>query len=131
MRWNRPPDVQGGPFNQRMVYLTAGVPPTLAKQAEVFISGRIKRGESLASGSSGWSLRLADGSEVQAIEPAEYWQKQEQDQQEGRGAAILKPYLSGRMLCGRGIYQGAIGKSLDGGGPVPLVEMLFAIDRAR
>jgi len=131
MRWNRPPDVASGPFNAKMVYLSSSVPADLPKQSEVFISGKIKRGQSLSSGSSGWSLKMKDGSEVQVIEPSDYWEKQEQTQQEGGSASIVKPYTPGRTFCGRGIYQGPIGKSLDDGQSVPLVEMLFGMDRAR
>jgi len=130
MRWNRPPDVASGPFNTKMVYLSSSVPADLAKQSEVFVSGKIKRGQSLSSGSSGWSLKMKDGSEVQVIEPSDYWEKQEQAQQEGGAAAIVKPYTPGRTFCGRGIYQGRIGKSLDGQ-TVPLVEALFGMDRAK
>jgi hypothetical protein len=135
MRWNRPPDVQGGPFNQKMTYLSGQVPPDLPKGSEVFIFGTIQRGESLPSGAWGWSLKMSDGSEVQAIEPAEYWQKQEQQQdpqqQKEGAAAIVKPNEPGRKLCGNGIYQGTIGKSIKGAGDVPLVSVLFAIDRRR
>ena len=129
MRWNRPPDVQAGPFGQKMVYLTAGIPADLPKQSEVFVSGIIKRGEPLSSGSSGWSVRMRDGAEVQAIEAAEYRQKQEQIQQEGGGAAFVQPYVPGRAFCGYGIYQGQIGKALEGNANVPLVSILFALDR--
>jgi hypothetical protein len=136
MRWNRPPDVQAGPFSQKMVYLSGQVPPDLPKGSEVFILGTIERGEALPSGAWGWSLKMSDGSELQAIEPAEYWQKQEQQQdpqqqKEGGAAAIVKPNDPGRKLCGNGIYQGMIGKSLKGGGSAPLVSVLFAIDRRR
>ncbi len=131
MRWNRPPDVKSGPFEQRMVYLSASIPADLPKQSEVFFSGVIERGESLPSGGSGWSLKMKDGSELQAIEPVEYRQKQEQLQQEGGAAAFVKPYVIGRTLCAYGIYQGAIGRSLDQQRPVPLVSVLFAIDRRR
>lgn len=131
MRWNRPPDVPGGPFNMKMIYLSAGIPGDLPKQSEVFISGTIERGESLPSGAWGWSLKMSDGSEVQAIEPAEYWEKQEQTQQEGGAAAIVKPNAPRRKLCAYGIYQGLIGKSLQGDRNVPLVSVLFAMDRRR
>jgi hypothetical protein len=136
MRWNRPPDVAGGPFDKKMIYLTSTFPADLPKESEVFLSGKIERGSALPSGSAGWSIRLRDGTEVQAIEPAEYWQQQEQSQQEqnpedGGGAAIVKPFIAGRTLCGRGIYQGRIGKGLKGGEAVPLVSILFAIDRRR
>jgi len=131
MRWNRPPDVKGGPFNERMVYLSSGVPAGLPNQSEVFIDGTIQHGQSLSSGAWGWTLRMGDGSELQAIEPAEYWQKQEQEQQGEKTAAIVKPYAPGRRLCGYGIYQGQVGRALNGTGNVPLVSVLFSIDRRR
>lgn len=131
MRWNRPPDVKGGPFNEKMVYLTSDIPADLPKQSEVFIVGTIEHGQLLPSGAWGWSLRMMGGSEVQAIEAAEYWQKQEQELQEGGRAASAKPYARGRKLCAHGIYQGATGRSLSGTGQVPLVSVLFSIDRAR
>jgi hypothetical protein len=130
MRWNRPPDVQGGPFNEKLIYLSSGIPASLPKQSEVFIVGVIEHGLSLPSGAWGWSLKTTDGSEVQAIEAAEYWQKQEQEQQEGGAASISKPYARGRKLCAHGIYQGATGQSLNGTGQVPLVSVLFSIDRS-
>ena len=129
MRWNRPPGVKGGPFNEEMIHLGSGIPANLPKPSEVFIVGRIEHGQSLSSGGWGWSLRMNDGSEVQAIEPAEYWQKQEQAQQEGGAAAIVKPYAPGRKLCGNGIYQGEAGRALNGTAMVPLVSVLFSIDR--
>jgi len=131
MRSNRPPDVQGGPFNKKMVYLAAQFPADLPKQSEVFLEGRIERGQSLPSGAWGWTIEMSDGSEVQAIEPAEYWEKQEQEQQNGGPPAIVKPNAPRRKLCGYGIYQGPIGKSLKGDRNVPLVSVLFAIDRRR
>jgi len=130
MRWNRPPDVNGGAFNEKMIYLTSGIPESLPKQSEVFILGEIEHGQSLPSGAWGWSLKMPDGSEVQAIEAAEYWQKQEQAQQEGGPAAVVKPYARGRKLCGHGIYQGVTGRSFNGTGQVPLVSVLFSIDRS-
>ncbi len=131
MRWNRPPDIEAGPFGKKMIYLKSDVPTDLPKQAEVFLSGVIKRGAPLSSGSSGWSVRLRDGSEIQAIEAAEYRQKQEQTQQEGGGAAFVQPYVPGRALCGYGIYQGPIGKALGADKNVPLVSILFALDRKK
>jgi hypothetical protein len=131
MRWNRPPDVQGGPFDKKMVYLSSGIPGDLPKEAEVVIAGRIERGELLSSGSSGWSLRMKDGSEIQAIEPAEYWQKQQQTQAEGGAAAVVKPYTPGRALCGTGIYQGLIGRAPGRPENVPLFSVLFVMDRRR
>src|SRR5712671_1916950 len=41
MRWNRPPNVAGGVFHKKIVYLTEGVPGDLPKEAEVFITGTI------------------------------------------------------------------------------------------
>ena len=140
MRWNRPPDIPGGPFNQKLVYLSGSVPKDLPKQSEVFLEGTIQRGEALPSGAWGWSIELKDGSEVQAIEPAEYWQKQEQaqqdltqrqTQQDNGGAAIVKPGVAGRTLCARGIYQGLIGRSPQHEGNVPLISVLFALDRRK
>ncbi|MGH8216949.1 MAG: hypothetical protein ACREUT_00045 [Steroidobacteraceae bacterium] len=131
MRWNRPPDLKSGPFNEKLNYLTSGIPASLPKQSEVFIVGTIEHGQSLSSGGWGWTLKLEHGPEVQAIEPAEYWQKQEQAQQEGGPVAIVKPYAPGRKLCARGVYQGEIGRSLNGTGNVPLVSVLFSIDRRR
>jgi len=135
MRWNRPPDLRSGPFNEKMIYLSTGIPANLPKQSEVFITGTIERGEALPSGAWGWSLKMSDGTEVQAIEPAEYWQKQEQQQdpqqQKEGAAAIVKPSQPGRKVCANGIYQGMTGRSLKGDQSAPLVEVLFAIDRRR
>jgi hypothetical protein len=130
LRWNRPPDIEGGPFNQKLIYLSAQVPADLPKHSEVFVAGTIERGESLPSGAWGWSLELMDKSEVQAIEPAEYWQKQEQAQQDGGGGAIVKPNVPGRQLCAHGIYEGLIGRSPRREGNVPLISVLFALDRS-
>jgi hypothetical protein len=131
MKWNRPPDIEGGPFNQKLIYLSTGIPADLPKQSEVFVSGTIARGESLPSGAWGWSLEMTDGSEVQAIESAEYWQKQQQAQQGGSALAIVKPSAPGRKLCAHGVYQGLIGKSLKRDGNVPLISVLFALDRRK
>lgn len=131
MRWNRPPDVKAGPFNGKMTYVLSGVPGGLSKNAEVFITGVIKAGRSLSSGGSVWSLRLKDGSEVQAVETAEYAQKQDEAQQAGGHATMLHPYTPGRLLCAYGIYQGPIGMALDQKRRVPLVSVLFAMDRFR
>jgi len=66
------------------------------------------------------------------IEPAEYWEKQQQAQQDaGAAAAIVKPATPGRKLCVHGIYQGLIGKSPTQQGNVPLVTVLFALDRRK
>jgi hypothetical protein len=131
MRWNRPPDVEGGPFTKKLIYLSERIPTDLPKQAEVFISGTIERGESLPSGAWGWTLEMKDGSEVQAIETAEYWEKQQQAQQDGSAVAIVKPSAPGRKLCIHGVYQGLIGKSPKQIGNIPLVSVLFALDRGK
>jgi len=131
MRWNRPPDVKGGSFNEKIAHLSSGFAANLLKESEVFLSGVIERGESLPSGSSGWTLKLRDGSEVQAIERVEYRQQQEQRQQEGGGAALVMPCTRGRTLCAYGIYQGITGMSRNQRQRVPLVSVLFAMDRRR
>lgn len=131
MRWNRPPDLRGGPFNAKLVYLSPGVPALLAKNSEVFLAGKIKAGRSLPAGGSIWSLQLKDGSEVQAVETPEYTEKQDEAQQAGGHATMIHPYAPGRMLCAYGIYQGNIGLALNQHGHVPLVSILFAMDRYR
>jgi hypothetical protein len=131
MRWDRPPDVRGGPFNDKMVYVSAGVPANLPKDSEVFVSGVIQAGQPLPSGGSVWALKLKNGSALQAVETAQYTDKQEEAQQAGGKATMLHPYTRGRMLCGYGVYQGDIGLALGGHGHVPLLSLLFAMDRAR
>jgi hypothetical protein len=131
MRWNRPPDVKGGPFDQKMVYLSEGVPADLPKNSEVFMVGVIEQGQTLPSGGSVWALKLKDGSEVQAVETAGYAQKQEEAQQSGGSATMVHPYTPRRLLCAYGIYQGNTGLALNQHGHVPLVSVLFAMDRSR
>jgi hypothetical protein len=131
MRWNRPPDIKAGPFNDKMVYVSAGVPAGLPKNSEVFVSGVVKAGRSLPSGGSIWSLKLQDGSELQAIETPEYYEKQAEAQQSGGRATMLHPYTPGRTLCAYGVYQGNIGLAMDNHGHVPLVSLFFAMDRYR
>ena len=131
MRWNRPPDIKAGPFNQKMTYISSGVPASLSKTSEVFVTGVIKAGQTLPSGGSVWSLKLQDGSEVQAIETPEYTEKQEEAQQSGGKATMVHPYTPGRLLCAYGIYQGDIGMALGQPRHVPLVSVLFAMDRVR
>ena len=58
MRWNRPPDIEAGPFNEKMVYVSSGMPPGLSKRAEVFVTGVIRAGQTMPSGGSVWSLKL-------------------------------------------------------------------------
>jgi hypothetical protein len=133
MRWNRPPDVKSGPFNDKMVYLSAQTLSNLPKNSEVFLSGVIKAGRSLPSGGSIWSLKLQDDTEVQAIETTEYAEKQAEAQQAGGPATIVHPYTPGRTFCAAGVYQGNIGIALDPHQQqhVPLVSILFAMDRRR
>lgn len=131
MRWNRPPDLRGGPFNDKMVYVSGGVPANLPKNSEVFVAGVIKAGRALPTGGSIWSLKLQDGSEIQGIETTEYAQKQDQAQQAGGHATMIHPYTPHRTLCAYGVYQGNIGLAMDNHGHVPLVSILFAMDRNR
>lgn len=131
MHWNRPPDVRRGPFNQKMTYISSGVPAGLGKNSEVFVTGVIEAGRSMPDGGSVWSLRLKGGGEVQAIESAEYTDKQEEAQQGGGHATMMHPYTPGRLLCAYGVYQGDIGMALNQHGHVPLVSVLFAMDRRR
>ena len=131
MRWNRPPDVRRGPFNQKMTYISSGVPAGLAKNSEVFVTGVIEAGRSMPDGGSVWSLKLKGGREIQAVESAEYTEKQEEAQQGGGHATMVHPYTSGRLLCAYGVYQGDIGMALNQHGHVPLVSVLFAMDRRR
>ena len=131
MRWNRPPDIKSGPFDQKMVYVSSSMPANLAKNAEVFITGVIKAGQTLPSGGSVWSLKLKNGSEVQAVESPEYMEKQDEAQQAGGHATMLHPYTPGRLLCAYAVYQGPIGAALNQHGHVPLLSVLFAMDRVR
>jgi hypothetical protein len=132
MRWNRPPDIKAGPFNQKMTYISAGVPSDLSKTSEVFLTGKIKAGQSMSSGGSVWSLTLPDGSELQAIETPEYSEKQEEAQQQaGAPQTMSHPYTPGRLLCAYGVYQGDIGMALGKPQHVPLVSVLFAMDRSK
>lgn len=131
MRWNRPPDIKAGPFDQKMVYVSSAMPTGLPKRAEVFITGVIKAGQTMPSGGSVWSLKLKDGSEVQAVESAGYSEKQEEVQQGGGNPTMVHPYTPGRLLCAYGVYQGNIGTALSQHGHVPLISVLFAMDRGR
>jgi hypothetical protein len=132
MRWNRPTNIPGGPFGKKMVYLTSMVPEDLPKDAEVFISGTIVRGNALVNGGEAWYLRMKDGTVVQAAEMANFMEKQEQETQGEKLGALNQPDKPGRIFCGQGIYQGVLGKDPDGGDKkVPLFSMLYAMDRER
>jgi hypothetical protein len=131
MRWNRPPDIKTGPFNDKLVYVSSAVPADLAKNSEVFVSGVIKAGRALTSGGSIWSLKLKDGGELQAVETPEYYDKQAEAQQSGGPATMVHPFTPGRTLCAYGVYQGNIGLAMDNHGHVPLLSLFFAMDRYR
>ena len=129
MRWDRPPGVEGGPFHQKMVYLKATLPPDLPKNTEVFIRATIEEGETLSSGSARWYLRMQDGTRVEAVEDAGFMEKQEQAAQESKQAALVEPNKPHRDFCGTGIYQGVAGKDPSKDEKMPLVSVLYAMDR--
>jgi hypothetical protein len=131
MRWNRPPNVEGGPFHRKMMYLSTSIPPDLPKQSEVFITARIDRGAMQPSGSAAWLLRMRDGSLVQAVEAANFWEKQQQDSQQGKIVALVNPTKPGRAFCGQGVYQGLLGKDSGQNANIPLFAMIFIMDRAK
>jgi hypothetical protein len=132
MRWYRPPNVATGLFHQKMVYLTAGVPKDLPKDSEVFITGKIEKANNLGSGALGWHLRMSDGTLVQVIETENFLQKQDQAAHDGKGVALQKPNKPGRAFCGQGVYQGVVGKDPEHpDNPIPLISLLFAMDRER
>lgn len=133
MRWNRPPNLASGAFNKKMVYLTLSFPPDLPKESEVFLSGRIERGEALPARAQ-WYVKLSDGTRVQAVETANFWEKEEaaaQDARKGDPVAIVNPEKPGRALCAHGVYQGLLGKDAQSDRKLPLVSVLFAMDRDR
>ena len=129
MRWNRPPNIEGGPFRKKLVHVTTQLPHDLPKQTEVFIAARIERGETLPSGETGWLLRMRDGSVVEAVESADIWEKQEQESQQGKVVALVNPTKPGRAFCGHGVYQGLVGRTPKQNANFPLVAMLFSMDR--
>jgi hypothetical protein len=130
MRWNRPPNVEGGTFRKKMVYLTAGMPADLPKSSEVFIRAKIEKGMTMPSGAAGWSLRMKDGTVVQAIESANFWEKEEQAAQDsGNKGAVVSPTVPGRAFCAHGIYEGITGKASEQDTKIPLFSLLFAMDR--
>jgi hypothetical protein len=132
MRWNRPPNVAGGVFHKKVVYLTAGVPEDLPKDSEVFITGTIEKASSLGSGALAWHLRMSDGTLAQVVEMQNFLQKQEQAAQDGKWVALDKPNKPGRVFCGQGVYQGVFGRDPEHPEtPIPLISLLFAMDRER
>jgi hypothetical protein len=130
-RWNRPPNVEGGLFHQKMVYLAAGLPADLPKNSEVFITAKIESGDTLSSGGEAWFLRLPDGTLIQAIEMANFWEQQAVAAQDSKATAIVKPGKAGRAFCGHGVYQGVVGKHPTEDKKVPLVSVMYAMDRAK
>jgi hypothetical protein len=129
MRWNRPPNLEGGPFHKKLTYLTEEFPADLPKNTEVFVMARIDRGQMLAAGGAGWLLHMKNGSVIQAVESTTFWEKQEQDAQQSKVAAIIKPTNPGRAFCGHGVYQGPIAKDSEGNQNIPLISMLYSMDR--
>jgi hypothetical protein len=130
MRWNRPPNVAGGPFSKQMVYLTTTIPGDLPKDSEVFIVATIEKGDPLVAGGEAWLLKMKDGSLVQAAEMANFLEKQEQETQGGKLLALDKPNKPGRAFCGQAVYQGLNGKDpMQDEKKIPLFSMLYAMDR--
>jgi hypothetical protein len=59
-----------------------------------------------------------------------FLEKEEQAAQDGKRVALEKPNKPGRAFCGQGVYQGVAGKDPDHPEkPIPLVSILFAMDR--
>ena len=131
MRWNRPPNVEGGAFHKKLVYLDTQFPEDLPKETEVLITARIERGAALPSGGAVWLLRMKDGSVAQAAESADFWEKQELDSQQGKVVALDRPTKPGRAFCGQGVYQGRVGKDPKQNANIPVVSMLFSMDREK
>jgi hypothetical protein len=129
MRWNRPPNLEGGPFHKKLHYVTQQFPPDLPKETEVFVTARIERGQMLPGGGAGWLLHMQDGPLIQAVESTNFWEKQEQESQAGQPAAVVQPTRPGRTFCGHGVYQGQLGKDPERNAQIPLVSMLFSMDR--
>jgi hypothetical protein len=130
MRWNRPPGVEGGPFHQKMVYLKSSLPADLPKNTEVFVRATIEEGETLSSGSARWYLRMQDNTLIEAVEDAGFMEKQEQAAQESKQTALVEPNKPHRAFCGHGIYQGVAGKDPTKDEKIPLVSVLYAMDRS-
>ncbi len=129
MRWNRPPNVAGGMFHKKMIFLGSGIPAALPKNSEVFIKAKIVKGQSLSSGSAGWLLRMQDGTLVQAIEMESFLDKQTQTAQDGKWIALVAPYTPHRAFCGTGVYQGLAGQDPASKATIPLISLLYAMDR--
>lgn len=132
MRWNRPPNVAGGQFGMKMIYLTGSVPADLPNDSEVFIAASIEKGDPLVAGGEAWLLKMKDGSLAQAAEMPDLLQKQDQDSEVGKLAALEKPNKPGRAFCGQAVFQGRRGKDpVQDERKIPLFSMLYAVDRAK
>src|SRR5262249_14499057 len=59
MRWNRPPNREGGVFHKKLIFLTNAVPADLPKEAEVLLRGTIERADNLTVGGIVWTLKMA------------------------------------------------------------------------
>jgi hypothetical protein len=130
MRWNRPPNVEGGLFHKKLNYLTSGVPADLPKESEVLIRARIEKTDTMTAGGFVWILSMPDGTRIQAAETADFLQKQDQVALDNKKyTALVKPNKVGRAFCGQGIYQGMLGKAADSDAKIALLSMLFAMDR--
>ncbi len=130
LRWNRPPGVEGGPFHQKLVYLKSTLPADLPKNTEVFLRATIEEGETLPSGSARWFLRMQDNTLIEAVEDAGFMEKQEQAAQESKQTALVEPNKPHRAFCAHGIYQGVAGKDPTKDEKIPLVSVLYAMDRS-
>jgi len=133
MRWNRPPNVVGGSFGKRMVYVTNTVPADLKDESEVFLSASIEKGDPLVAGGEVWLLKMQDGSLVQAAETADFIAKQEaQTAGNSNQSSLTKPNRPGRAFCGHAVFQGVRGKDpMQEEKKIPLFSMLYAMDREK
>jgi hypothetical protein len=131
MRWNRPPNVAGGSFGKRLVYLTNTIPADLKDESEVFIVASIEKGDPLVAGGEVWLLKMRDGSLAQAAETADFLTQQEaQTAGSPNQAALTKPNKPGRAFCGHGAFQGVRGKDpMQEEKKIPLFSMFYTIDR--
>jgi hypothetical protein len=130
MRWNRPPNVAGGPFSKKLIYLTDTIPADLPKDSEVYLVASIEKGDPLVAGGEAWILKMKDGTLAQAAEMADFIEKQEQQTQGGKLVTLDKPNKPGRAFCGRAAYQGLNGKDpAQAEKKIPLFSMLYAMDR--
>ncbi len=133
LRWNRPPNVAGGSFGKHMVYLTDTVPADLPSESEVFLRGRIEKGDPLVAGGWVWIVKMQDGTRLQAAEMQDFITKQDQETAGNSQATTLdKPSKPGRAFCGQAVFQGLKGKDPNQEDKkIPLFSMLYALDREK